>query len=148
MTIRNIYNFVFFLAYGFLFTTSFLGFSNEESIFYDFYQTSKNIILPTSWIILIFQPNLFTKKWMLVHILFIFIFSYFSYISKDSSFLIAYIFILTSKFLNIKSLFNMLYHISLVCIIAIVIYFLYKYYIIDSAEYLYDETNERFRYTF
>ncbi len=148
MTIRNIYNFVFFLAYGFLFTTSFLGFSNEESIFYDFYQTSKNIILPISWIILIFQPNLFTKKWILVHILFIFIFSYFSYISKDSSFLIAYIFILTSKFLNIKSLFNMLYHISLVCIIAIAIYFLYKYYIIDSAEYLYDETNERFRYTF
>lgn len=42
----------------------------------------------------------------------------------------------------------MLYHISLVCIIAIAIYFLYKYYIIDSAEYLYDETNERFRYTF
>lgn len=148
MQVRNIYSSIFLLSYGFLFTTSFLSFSNEESIFYEAYQISKNIILPISWVVLLFQPNLLEKKGIVTKIICFFIFIYCSYASKDSSFLIAYIFILMSKFIDIRLLFRVLYILSLLSIFIVVAYFLYKYYIVGNAEYLYDETNNRPRYTF
>lgn len=148
MNVRNVYNSIFFLSYGFLFITSFLSFSNEESIFYEIYQISKNVILPISWIILLFQPNLLKRKGIITKAICLSIFIYCSYISKDSSFLIAYIFILISKFIDFRLLFKVLYILSLLSIFIVVLYFLYKYYIAGGAEYLYDETNGRPRYTF
>lgn len=148
MKTKNFYSFVFLFSYGFLFTTSFLSFSTDDSIFYDIYQISKNVILPISWGILLFQSRLFLKKWIIIHVFFLSIFTYFSYLSKDSSFLIAYIFILLSKFLDIRKCFRFLYFIALICITFIILYFLYKYYILGEAEYLYDHINERARYTF
>ena len=148
MQVRNIYSSIFLLSYGFLFTTSFLSFSNEESIFYGAYQISKNIILPISWVVLLFQPNLLEKKGIVTKTICFSIFIYCSYVSKDSSFLIAYIFILMSKFIDIRLLFRVLYILSLLSIFIVVSYFLYKYYVVGNAEYLYDETNNRPRYTF
>lgn len=148
MKSTKLYNQIFVISYGFLFTTSFLGFSNEQSIFYDLYQVSKNIVFPISWLCLIFQPNFLSKKYIFINVFFFCAFIYFSYVSKDSSFLIAYLFIVMSKCVDFRRLLRYLYMLSLFSIIAIIIIFLYKYYLIDNAESLFDTVNDRARYTF
>lgn len=144
---RNLYTIIFILAYIASFFVKYMNFNYEDSQYHLFHLFIKNVILPLSFLIMLFQFSFSSKKELFLICALGCLCLLVGYFSADFFIVTFLVFIVLSKNINLKLFLQVIFWISLILFIYVVFDFLVSYYINDSANYLMDGNFGK-RYTF